>query len=170
MDARGERLTALVGFAAAGLGLAVLAIPGLPLHSPVTIAPLVPLGLGLGMLFAPASRAALNSAPSGSHGRVSALLSLGRLLGAAVGAALAGAAISGPLTASTVYDALLAGCAACLALGMPAALRLGPRRTGVRDTPSATSAAPNRARTKRVARGGHGRRMASNTSGPLCVG
>ncbi|MBV8220224.1 MAG: MFS transporter [Solirubrobacterales bacterium] len=125
VDARGERLTAFVGFGATGLGLAVLALPSISLRSPATVVPLVPLGLGLGMLLVPASRAALNGAPQGSHGRVSALLSLGRLLGAAVGAALAGAAISGHITASAVHHALLVGCGACLVLGVPAAVKLG---------------------------------------------
>jgi predicted MFS family arabinose efflux permease len=124
-DARGERLTALLGFAATGLGLAVLGIPGTSLRTSGAIVPLVPLGLGLGMLFVPASRAALNSAPYSSHGRISALLSLARLLGAAIGTALAGIAISGHLSTSRVHAALLVGCAACLAIGMPAAWRLG---------------------------------------------
>ena len=37
--------------------------PGLPLDSVVTILPLIPVGLGLGMLFVPTSRAALNATP-----------------------------------------------------------------------------------------------------------
>ncbi len=48
------------------------------------------------MLFVPTSRAALNATPLASHGRTSALLSVGRLLGAAVGAGLAGVALAGP--------------------------------------------------------------------------
>jgi predicted MFS family arabinose efflux permease len=128
-DQYGERLPAIAGFMAAGLGLLVLGIPGVPLHSPVTILPLIPVGLGLGMLFVPTSRAALNATPLASHGRTSALLSIGRLLGAAVGAGLAGAAVASGVTGSTVHTALLIGCAACLLLGIPAASRLGPRST-----------------------------------------
>jgi hypothetical protein len=79
------------------------------------------------MLFVPTSRAVLNASPLASHGRTSALLSIGRLLGAAVGAGLAGIAIAGGVTASTVHAALLIGCAACLIIGVPAAMRLGPR-------------------------------------------
>ncbi len=79
------------------------------LDSVVTILPLVPVGLGLGMLFVPTSRAALNASPLGSHGRTSALLSVGRLLGATVGAGLAGVALSGTLTASTVQPNAAAG-------------------------------------------------------------
>ena len=126
-DEHGERLPAVVGFVAAGVGLLALAIPGMPLHSPVTILPLIPVGLGLGMLFVPTSRAALNATPLAAHGRTSALLSMGRLLGAAVGAGLAGAAIAGGVTTSTVHTALLIACGACLLLGVPAATRLSPK-------------------------------------------
>jgi MFS transporter, DHA2 family, methylenomycin A resistance protein len=125
VDQYGERLPAAAGFLAAALGLLVLGIPGVPLHSAVTILPLIPVGLGLGMLFVPTSRAALNATPLASHGRTSALLSAGRLLGAAVGAALAGVALAAGVTDSTVHTALLIACAACLVLGVPAAARLG---------------------------------------------
>ena len=125
VDEYGERLPAVAGFLAAGLGLLILGVPGVPLHSPVTILPLIPIGLGLGMLFVPTSRAALNATPLSSHGRTSALLSMGRLLGAAVGAGLAGACLAGGVTTSRVHTALLIGCAACVLLGVPAASRLG---------------------------------------------
>jgi len=130
VDQRGERAPAAAGFLGAGLGLLVLGIPGVPLHSPLTILPLIPVGLGLGMLFVPTSRAALNASPQASHGRTSALLSVGRLLGAGVGAGLAGVALAGGVTAATVHTALLVGCAACLVLGLPAAVRLGARPAG----------------------------------------
>jgi predicted MFS family arabinose efflux permease len=131
-DARGERPTAVLGFLLAALGLALLGTPGTPLGGAISFVLLVPLGLGLGMLFVPTSRAALNSAPESLHGRVSAMLSLGRLLGAMIGASAAGAAISGGLSASTTRQALLVGCAACVLLGLPAAFRLGApaRSTG----------------------------------------
>jgi predicted MFS family arabinose efflux permease len=125
VDQHGERVPAIAGFLAAALGLLVLAIPGVPLHSAVTILPLVPIGLGLGMLFVPTSRAALNATPLSSHGRTSALLSVGRLLGAAVGAGLAGVALGTGVNDSTVHTTLLVACAACLILGVPAAARLG---------------------------------------------
>jgi MFS transporter, DHA2 family, methylenomycin A resistance protein len=125
VDEYGERLPAVAGFLAAALGLLILGIPGVPLHSPVTVLPLIPIGLGLGMLFVPTSRAALNATPLASHGRTSALLSVGRLLGAAVGAALAGVALAAGVTDSTVHTALLIACATCLILGVPAAMRLG---------------------------------------------
>ena len=80
VDEHGERLPAILGFVLAGGGLAVLAIPGMPLSSLVTILPLIPVGFGLGMLFAPTSRAALNATPQASHGRTSAVLSVGRLV------------------------------------------------------------------------------------------
>ena len=127
VDQYGERLPATAGFAAAALGLLVLGVPGFPLHSIVTILPLIPVGLGLGMLFVPTSRAALNATPLASHGRTSALLSVGRLLGAAFGAGLAGVALAGGVTSSTVHTALLIAAGACLILGIPAAARLGPR-------------------------------------------
>jgi predicted MFS family arabinose efflux permease len=127
-DEHDERLPAVAGFAASGLGLLVLGIPGVPLHSPVTILPLIPVGIGLGMLFVPTSRAALNATPLASHGRTSALLSVGRLLGAAIGAGLAGAALAGGVTGSTVHTALLVACGACVLLGLPAARRLGRGR------------------------------------------
>lgn len=126
VDQHGERLPAVAGFLLAAVGLLALGIPGVPLHSPVTVLPLIPIGLGLGMLFVPTSRAALNATPLASHGRTSALLSIGRLLGAAVGAGLAGAALAAGVTGSTVHTALLIACAACLLLGVPAAIRLGP--------------------------------------------
>jgi predicted MFS family arabinose efflux permease len=127
VDQYGERLPATLGFAAAAVGLLALGIPGVPLDTGVTLLPLIPIGLGLGMLFVPTSRAALNATPPAAHGRTSALLSVGRLLGAAVGAGLAGAALASGVDGSTVHTALLIAAAACLILGVPAASRLGPR-------------------------------------------
>jgi MFS family permease len=131
VDEHGERLPAILGFALAAGGLALLAIPGMPLASLVTILPLVPVGLGLGMLFVPTSRAALNATPLVSHGRTSAILSVGRLLGAGIGAGLGGAALSGGTDASTVHDAMLLGCILCLVVGIPASTRLGIPGRGV---------------------------------------
>jgi MFS family permease len=125
VDQHGERLPAVAGFLAAGVGLVVLGIPGMPLHSPVTILPLIPVGLGLGMLFVPTSRAALNATPLACHGRTSAVLSVGRLVGAAVGAGLAGIALAGGVDASTVHISLLIACAVCVAVGVPVSSRLG---------------------------------------------
>ena len=102
--------------------------PGCSLDCLVTILPLIPVGLGLGMLFVPTSRAALNASPLASHGRTSALLSVGRLLGAAIGAGLAGVALSGTLTATTVHHTLLLGAALCLVVGIPASTCLRARR------------------------------------------
>jgi MFS family permease len=132
VDRHGEQLPALLGFVGAGVGLAVLGIPGVSLDGLITILPLIPVGLGLGMLFVPTSRAALNASPLASHGRTSAVLSVGRLLGAAIGAGLAGVALSGTLTASTVHHTLLLGAALCLVIGVPAStcLRAAPRPTG----------------------------------------
>ncbi len=127
VDRHGEQLPTLLGFVGAGLGLAVLGIPGVSLDSLVTVLPLIPVGLGLGMLFVPTSRAALNASPKASHGRTSALLSVGRLLGAAVGAGLAGVALTGTLTASTVHHAMLLGAALCLVVGVPASMSLRAR-------------------------------------------
>jgi predicted MFS family arabinose efflux permease len=125
VDEHGERFPAVGGFLASALGLLILGIPGVPLSTGVTILPLVPIGLGLGMLFVPTSRAALNATPMASHGRTSALLSVGRLLGAALGAGLAGIALAQGVTDSTVHTTLLIAGAACLVLGVPAATRLG---------------------------------------------
>lgn len=125
VDRYGEKLPALLGFIAAGIGLALLGIPGFTLDGIVTILPLIPVGLGLGMLFVPTSRAALNASPDASHGRTSALLSIGRLLGAAVGAGLAGVALAGTLTAATVHHALLLGALICFVVGIPASMYLG---------------------------------------------
>ncbi len=128
VDRHGEKLPALLGFVAAGLGLALLGIPGFTLDGIVTILPLIPVGLGLGMLFVPTSRAALNASPDASHGRTSALLSVGRLVGAAVGAGLAGIALAGTLTASTVHHTLLLGALVCLVIGIPASTYLSGGR------------------------------------------
>jgi predicted MFS family arabinose efflux permease len=132
VDRHGEKLPALLGFIGAGVGLAILGIPGFPLDAVVTILPLIPVGLGLGMLFVPTSRAALNATPQASHGRTSALLSVGRLVGAAVGAGLAGVALSGTLTAATVHHTLLLAAALCLVVGIPAASAIsgGSRAAG----------------------------------------
>ena len=127
VDRHGEQLPTLLGFIGAGVGLAVLGIPGVSLDSLVTIVPLIPVGLGLGMLFVPTSRAALNASPLASHGRTSAFLSVGRLLGAAVGAGLAGIALTGTLTASTVHHTLLLGAVVCLVVGIPASTFLRAR-------------------------------------------
>ena len=126
-DRYGEKLPAVLGFAGAGLGLVILGIPGVSLDSAVTVLPLIPVGLGLGMLFVPTSRAALNATPPAALGRTSAVLSVGRLVGAAVGAGLAGIALSGTLTAMTVHHALLFGAGLCLLVGIPACGLLGGR-------------------------------------------
>lgn len=123
-DRHGERPVAVLGFGLAGVGFAALAIPGMPLDTGLAVAPLMAVGVGLGMLFAPTSRAALNATPPSLHGRVSAVLSTGRLLGAAVGAGLAGVAIERGPSISTVHESLLIASVACLALGVPASTRL----------------------------------------------
>ena len=94
------------------------------LHGIGTIFPLIPIGLGLGMLFVPVSRAALNSVPERSHGRASAVLSFMRLAGAGVGAGLAGVALSGGATASSVHTALAVGAGVCIFIGLPVAAQL----------------------------------------------
>jgi MFS family permease len=120
-DARGERIPVVLGFSCAGLALLVLGIPGVPLDGPASLPLLLPVGFGLGLLFAPTSRAALNAIPAGAHGRVSAVLSAGRLIGAAIGAGLAGLALGGVVSATNVHHALLAAAALCLLVGIPAA-------------------------------------------------
>ncbi len=99
----------------------------MPLDGPVSLLLLLPVGFGLGLLFAPTSRAALNSVPLTAHGRASAVLSAGRLIGAAIGAGLAGLALDGAVTATNVHYALLAAAALCLLMGIPAAAGLSAR-------------------------------------------
>ncbi|MGH2850351.1 MAG: MFS transporter, partial [Solirubrobacteraceae bacterium] len=106
-DRRGERLPAALGFLGVALGLCLMGTDGVPLHGWPTGVALVPVGLGLGMLFAPTSRAALNSVPAEVHGRVSAVLSIGRLAGAAAGSALAGSALAAGVNVGAVHAALL---------------------------------------------------------------
>ncbi|HWE59390.1 MAG TPA: MFS transporter [Solirubrobacteraceae bacterium] len=125
VDRRGERIPTLLGFLGAGLGMAILAIPGVSLDGIGTGFALIPIGLGLGMLFVPVSRAALNATPDASHGRVSAVLSASRLLGAAVGAGLAGVALAGGPSTSTVHVALAVAAASCLLIGLPLAGQFG---------------------------------------------
>jgi len=134
VDEHGERLPAILGFVLAGCGLAVLAIPGMPLSSLVTILPLIPVGFGLGMLFVPTSRAALNATPLASHGRTSAILSVGRLVGAGLGAGLGGVVLSSGTDASTVHSAMLLACILCVAVGIPASIRLGTPGAGIART------------------------------------
>jgi MFS family permease len=126
-DRYGERSTAMAGFAATALGLLLLGIPGAPLHGLAALPLLVPFGIGIGLLFVPASRAALNAVSQAKHGRVSSLLSMSRLLGAAIGAGLAGVALRGGVTSAHVHAALAAGGVACLVIGIPAAAELSPR-------------------------------------------
>jgi MFS family permease len=130
VDRRGERTPTMVGFLGLGLGMAALAVPGVSLHGVGTLLLLVPVGLGLGMLFVPVSRAALNSVPDEAHGRASAVLSAARLGGAAIGAGLAGLALSGGATASTVHLALAVAAGACLILGLPLAGRFASHSAG----------------------------------------
>jgi MFS transporter, DHA2 family, methylenomycin A resistance protein len=139
VDEHGERMPAVLGFVLAAGGLAVLAIPGLPLASLVTILPLIPVGLGLGMLFVPTSRAALNATPRASHGRTSAILSVGRLLGAGIGAGLGGLVLAGGTDASTVHGAMLLACILCVVVGIPASTRLGAPRGGLAAPASPTT-------------------------------
>ncbi len=126
-DVRGEGPTIALGFVLVALALAVLAIPGVPLDGLGALPLLIPFGLGLGMLFVPASRAALNAVPQAKHGRVSSLLSTARLLGGGLGAVLGGAALSGGVTEDHMRIALGAGAALCLAVGLPAAAELSGR-------------------------------------------
>lgn len=121
-DRVGERRPAVLGFLAAGIGLAGLAVPGVSLQSVASLPLLIPVGFGLGMLFVPTSRAALNATPLASHGRTSGALSVGRLLGAAVGAELAGLALTGGPTASDVHTAMLVAAIVCFAVGLPVSL------------------------------------------------
>ena len=125
VDRRGERIPTLLGFLGAGLGMTILAIPGVSLDGIGTGFALIPIGLGLGMLFVPVSRAALNATPDASHGRVSAVLSAARLLGAAVGAGLAGVALAGGPSTSTVHVALAVAAGSCLLIGLPLAGQFG---------------------------------------------
>jgi MFS transporter, DHA2 family, methylenomycin A resistance protein len=127
VDTRGEGPTAALGFGLAALGLGVLAIPGVPLDGLGALPLLIPFGLGLGMLFVPASRAALNAVPQAKHGRVSSLLSTSRLLGAGLGAALGGAALSGGVTEDHMRIALASAAALCVVVGLPAAAELSGR-------------------------------------------
>ena len=137
-DLYGERLTAMVGFAAAGAGLLVLGIPGVPLHGIAALPLLLPFGIGIGLLFVPASRAALNAVPQGRHGRVSSLLSVSRLLGAAAGSGLAGLAVTGGVTSGNVHLALLLGGATCLGVGIPVATELSPKSGEIPSQPGGT--------------------------------
>ncbi|GAA1914434.1 MFS transporter [Streptantibioticus ferralitis] len=114
-DRYGERGPALCGFLAAAAVFAVYALPALPLHGPALIPGGVVLGFALGLLFPSTSRAALNSVPETMHGRVSAQLSGGRLVGAAAGVALAGWAFRQNVTADRLHWALVGGAVLALA-------------------------------------------------------
>ena len=123
-DVSGEQLPVMLGVSLATVGFACLSLPEVSLSGPLALAFVVPVGLGLGLLFAPTSRAALNSVDPGRHGRVSAALSSGRLAGAALGSGLAGAAVAGHVDAAAVHHALLVAAALCLFVGIPAGRRL----------------------------------------------
>lgn len=129
VDEHGERVPTMLGFLLAGVPMAILALHGISLHGIGTAFLLIPIGFGLGMLFVPVSRAALNSTPPESHGRTSAILSFMRLAGAGVGSGLAGVALIGGATASTVHTALAVAAGACLVLGVPLGATLGSKAT-----------------------------------------
>jgi hypothetical protein len=97
--------------------------------------------VGAGLLFVPVSRAALNSLPIAVHVRVSAVLSFGRLIGAAAGAPLAGMALAGGARAGAVHDALLVSGGVCLLAGAPACTHL---RGAARARPARRSLTPAR--------------------------
>jgi DHA2 family methylenomycin A resistance protein-like MFS transporter len=147
-DRGGERAPVTVGLLCAGAALLGFGAPGMPLSQPVALALLVPVGLGLGLLFAPTSRAALNAVPEGRHGRTSATLSAARLIGAAVGAALAGVALSGGITAGHVHLALLIAGAGCLVLGLPAAAQFSGRSRAAARFAVTGAEAPTSARAQ----------------------
>jgi hypothetical protein len=88
------------------------------------------------MLFVPVSRAALNAMPAVAHGPVSAVLSVGRLVGAAAGAGLAALALAGGVSAGAVHDALLIACALCLFVGIPASMLLRAPGSAIASTVS----------------------------------
>jgi DHA2 family methylenomycin A resistance protein-like MFS transporter len=127
VDQYGERVPTMLGFLLAGIPLAVLALHGISLHGIGTAFLLIPIGFGLGMLFVPVSRAALNSTPPESHGRTSAVLSFMRLAGAGIGAGLAGVALTGGAKADTVHTAVAVAAGVCIVLGIPLAAMLGSR-------------------------------------------
>jgi hypothetical protein len=119
------------------------------LRSAASIMPLVPIGLGLGMVFVATSRAALNATPTACHGRTSAVLSLGRLVGAAAGASLAGATLSGGLSAAVLHTDLRYALALCILVGIPASALFGamprefkPRGWRVRSQSTADAVSP----------------------------
>jgi predicted MFS family arabinose efflux permease len=153
VDSRGEGQTAALGFCLVALALAILAIPGVPLDGLGALPMLVPFGLGLGLLFVPASRAALNAVPQAKHGRVSSLLSAARLMGAGMGAVLGGAALSGGVTDDHMRIALGVGAALCVVVGLPAAAELSGRsaaaRIGSRRPGSRGGAASPASRSRR---------------------
>ena len=140
-DRYGERSTAMVGFSCTAFGLLLLGIPGAPLHGLAALPLLVPFGIGIGLLFVPASRAALNAVPQAKHGRVSSLLSTARLLGAGLGAVLGGAALSGGVTEDHMRIALATGAGLCLVIGLPAAAELSGKRRGGLESNTADRAA-----------------------------
>jgi MFS family permease len=135
VDTYGERVPTMLGFLLAGIPLAVLALHAISLHGIGTAFLLIPIGFGLGMLFVPVSRAALNSTPPESHGRTSAVLSFMRLAGAGIGAGLAGVALTGGAKADTVHTAVAIAAAVCLVLGIPLAAMLGSRAAAAQGQP-----------------------------------
>ena len=139
-DRHGERLTAMIGFAATALGLLLAGHPGCAADGLGALPLLIPFGVGIGLLFVPASRAALNAVPQAKHGRVSSLLSMSRLLGAAAGAGLAGIALTGGVTSEQ------------RARGAPGGRRLPALRSAFRPPPSSRPAVGSGARIELAGR------------------
>ena len=99
--------------------------PACTLDGVVTIAAADPgRAWGWGCCSCPPAGPRSTPARSASHGRTSALLSVGRLLGAAVGAGLAGIALAGNADGLDRSPTLLLGAIVCLAVGIPASTLL----------------------------------------------
>jgi DHA2 family methylenomycin A resistance protein-like MFS transporter len=140
-DRRGNRPVLLAAFGALGIGFGVLAVPAMPLTTLAAVPAVIVVGLGLGLVFAPTTRAALNAVSESAHGRAAALLNAARLVGAAIGAALVGVAFIGGVTTAHTHRALAVAAVLSLAIGVP--LSLGIDISGKRPTGPAAEGEPS---------------------------
>jgi DHA2 family methylenomycin A resistance protein-like MFS transporter len=128
-DRRGRRYPALLGAAlvAAGVGPLMAVDPGWSWL--VLLAPLVTLGIGVGLSAAPVQATAVNAAGAGEAGQAAGLYSTMRYLGSIIGAAGLAAMLSDP-PLDREFRILYAGLTVAALLAIAAAARL-PRETVV---------------------------------------
>jgi hypothetical protein len=112
---RGPRLAIGGGMTLTGLGLTGLAAVGAHTSLTLVMAPLLSVGVGLGLITGPIANAAVANVPAARAGMASGLVNVGRLIGATRGVGVLGLVFGGSITMSADGGGFVAGMrAACL--------------------------------------------------------